>query len=197
MWKTVVLIDGGYLRAVSRQCGYEFTPEWIEQIAHQCTVADQDLLLKIPYYDCAPYQGTIRHPVSGKEEQRKSDRRWLDDLSRKDYFAVRLGSLKFRGFRLKEVPTSETTLRDEDFKPGFEQKGVDMRIGLDIASMCEKRAVERVVLLSGDTDMVPAMKHARKAGVQVVVIELPGRRPPPDLLAHADLCRKVAWPSAS
>lgn len=70
-----------------------------------------------------------------------------------------------------------------------------MRIGIDIASMSERGIVERVVLLSGDTDMVPAMKHARKSGIQVVVVELPNRRLPPELLTHADIHRKIGWPS--
>lgn len=51
-----------------------------------------------------------------------------------------------------------TALTDADFAPIFEQKGVDMRIGLDIATFAERRSVERVLLVSGDTDMIPAMK---------------------------------------
>ena len=48
--------------------------------------------------------------------------------------AVRLGVLKFRGYKLKKTPvTGIAALTDADFKPDFEQKGVDMRIGLDIA----------------------------------------------------------------
>ncbi len=197
MWKTVVLIDGGYLRAVSRQFGFDYNPEWIQKVAHKCISADQEVLLKILYYDCPPYKGKIRFPVSKKQEEREPDSRWLEDLSRRDYFAVRLGTLKFRGFSLKQVPPPNRSLEDADFKENYEQKGVDMRIGLDIASMCERKIAERLVLLSGDTDMVPAMKHARKAGVQVVLAELPGRNLPDALLAHADLRRKINWPSTA
>jgi uncharacterized LabA/DUF88 family protein len=70
-----------------------------------------------------------------------------------------------------------------------------MRIGLDIASLSETKAAERVILVTGDTDCIPAMKHARKAGLQVVLIELPGHRLVPELFAHTDIRRTVPWPS--
>jgi hypothetical protein len=57
-------------------------------------------------------------------------------LSRRDLFAVRTGVLKFRGFILKTsgIPfTPAVPLTDADFEAKFEQKGVDMRIGLDMA----------------------------------------------------------------
>jgi uncharacterized LabA/DUF88 family protein len=36
------------------------------------------------------------------------------------------------------------------------QKGVDIKFGLDIASLAYKRLVERVVLITGDSDFIPA-----------------------------------------
>lgn len=85
-------------------------------------------------------------------------------------------------------------LTDQDFEPVFEQKGVDMRIGLDIALFSDVRSVERILLISGDTDCIPAMKHGRKAGLQIIMIEVPGSRLAPELLTHCDFKRTVAWP---
>jgi uncharacterized LabA/DUF88 family protein len=85
-------------------------------------------------------------------------------------------------------------LTDADFKPDFEQKGVDMRIGLDIASYSASKCVDRIGLVTADTDCVPAMKLARKSGVQVVLIALPGGTTPSELAQHADYIRSVAWP---
>lgn len=42
-----------------------------------------------------------------------------------------------------------------------------MKMGLDIASITTKKLCTKLVLISGDTDMIPAMKTARKEGVQV------------------------------
>jgi uncharacterized LabA/DUF88 family protein len=35
-----------------------------------------------------------------------------------------------------------------------------------------KTIVERIVLISGDTDMIPALKLARREGLQVFVVKL-------------------------
>src|SRR5271154_3009559 len=70
---------------------------------------------------------------------------WLHELSRKDLFAVRVGVLKFRGFFLKpsKIPFTPTgPLSDTDFEPKFEQKGVDKRIGLDMATLSANRSIE-------------------------------------------------------
>ena len=77
--------------------------------------------------------------------------------------------------------------------PTFEQKGVDMRIGLDVAKFSETKAVSRLVLMSGDTDCVPALKHARIAGLQTALAVLPGIRPAPELTWHADYVRQISW----
>ena len=46
------------------------------------------------------------------------------------YLRYGLGTLKFRGWVPRNIPLESTSqLTDVDFKPNFEQKGVDMRIG--------------------------------------------------------------------
>jgi uncharacterized LabA/DUF88 family protein len=53
-----------------------------------------------------------------------------------------------------------------------------MRIGLDIATMSDRRSADRLVLVSGDTDMIPVMKHARRAGIEIVLVQLPNNEAP-------------------
>ena len=50
----------------------------------------------------------------------------------------------------KENGDVKRPLVDEDFRPSYVQKGVDMRIGIDIASLALKKQVDRIVLFSGD-----------------------------------------------
>lgn len=85
-------------------------------------------------------------------------------------------------------------LTDGDFKPTFEQKGVDMRIGLDIAAYAANHSVNRIILVSNDTGCIPALKYGRRAGLQTVLIEPPKVRLAPELLAHIDFKRPVLWP---
>jgi uncharacterized LabA/DUF88 family protein len=191
--KTAVLIDGGHLRALAFRAKVKFDPDLIEKVAKGCVDPDESLL-RVLYYDCAHYAGEVKLPVSNTPFTFTSDDGWLRTLAAKDLFAVRRGVLKFRGWKPKKTPIAKTVLTDADFGPDFEQKGVDMRIGLDMATFADQRSVERVVLLSGDTDCVPAMKHVRKAGLQVVLAKMPNGRKTPELLWHADFERLIAWP---
>ena len=68
--------------------------------------------------------------------------------------SVRLGKLKYRG-------------EDKNNKPIFEQKQVDLMLGLDIVSVCLSGRVETVILLSGDGDMLPAVKTAKDENIIV------------------------------
>ena len=188
-----VLIDGGYVRVLARRAGLVYDPDFIERFAKKCVVQDEEIL-RILYYDCAPYNGQAKLPVSGNMHNFTGSDQWLTDLSRKDLFAVRRGVLKFRGFKPKNIPIAGGALQDADFAPDFEQKGVDMRIGLDIALYSSTRAVDRIVLVSNDTDCIPAMKHGRKAGLQIVIVQVSGGTTSPELLSHADFHRSVAWP---
>lgn len=192
--KVAILIDGGYLRAIAQNAGHAYTADFIERFSRQCVAAGEEIL-RILYYDCAPYEGAQRQPVSGTLRYFQGGDQLLVELSRKDLFAVRRGVLKFRGFKPRHIPISgAAALQDSDFKPDFEQKGVDMRIGLDIAVYAENHAVDRIVLVSNDTDYLPALKFARRSGLQMVVVELPTCHTTPELLSHSDYKRPVSWP---
>lgn len=187
-----MLIDGGHVRALASHAHLKYDPTFIEKVAHACAVQGEEIL-RVLYYDCAGYEGKTKLPVSGAVHEFKAPDQWLRDLASRDLFAVRRGVLKFRGWKPKAVPIGATP-SDSDFAPDFEQKGVDMRIGLDMATFSERRSVDRIILVTGDTDCVPAMKHARKAGLQVILIQLPASRRVPELTWHSDFVRKIAWP---
>jgi uncharacterized LabA/DUF88 family protein len=127
-------------------------------------------------YDCEPFVGELTYPVSKQKQPFGQTSSLLHDLALKDLFAVRRGILKFRGFTVKSNHQPSNPPRDSDFVPTFEQKGVDMRIGLDMALFCANRSVDLVALMTNDTDCIPAMKYVRRAGIQVALIKLPGSR---------------------
>lgn len=60
-------------------------------------------------------------------------------------------------------------LTDNDFQLDIQQKGVDMRIGLDIAALAHKGLVDQIVLIAGDSDFVPAAKYARREGIDFIL----------------------------
>jgi uncharacterized LabA/DUF88 family protein len=187
------MIDGGHVRALAKKAGRPLYPDYIELLAHAC-FAPGEHCHRILFYDCAPFQGTARRPISGTVIEFSGSDEWLRTLAAKPLFAVRRGVLKFRGFKPVRIPLDGEVLSDADFRPDFEQKGVDVRIGLDIANVAATGVVERIILLSGDTDCVPAMKHARTNGLQVILATLSNQRVADELLWHADFDRRVEWP---
>lgn len=195
MFKTALLIDGGHLRVCAKKAGRHYDNAFIESFAPSCFIADE-YLFRIFYYDSPQFRGKVTLPVSGKETKFSANDGWLDALAMLERFAVRRGTLGFRGWRPKNTPINGEALTDADFAPIFEQKGVDMRIGLDIATFSERASLDRILLVSADTDMIPAMKHARKSGIEVGLVQLAQPTGPlhDTLKAHADFVRHIPWP---
>jgi uncharacterized LabA/DUF88 family protein len=191
--RIIVLIDGGFLRVKVKHAGKAYNPGFIEKFAHNCKIAPEEIF-RVLYYDCAPFVGDVKLPVSGHTKQFAGSDKWMDELASKDLFAVRRGVLKFRGYKPKQTPVNPGQLSDSDFQADFEQKGVDMRIGLDIAAYSANRAIDKICLVSNDTDCVPALKYGRRSGLQIVIVELPNSKVAPELVMHSDFKRCVAWP---
>lgn len=78
-----------------------------------------------------------------------------------------------------------TSLRTEDVTLGLRQKGVDMRIAIDIASLTLKKQAQTIVLVSGDSDFVPAAKLARREGMEFILDPL-WQNINADLFEHID-----------
>ena len=159
------------------------------------------LLYRCFFYDALPYAKRGHRPVTNKAiNYDKSDeavfRRTLFDLlRRRPNFALRLGELSLpRQWIIKEDAQKDLLARrrtvddltDDDFRPGFQQKAVDMRIGLDIASITLKKQADTIVLVTGDSDFVPAAKLARREGVRIILDPL-WHNVAPDLHEHIDL----------
>lgn len=194
MTRLAILIDGGHLRVLARKAKLEYNPDYIEKVAH-AYVQPGEALLRILYYDCAPFVGEVALPVSGNRTRFDKPDAWLLALAKKDLIAVRRGVIKFRGWKPRVTPVPPNVPTDAEFDPVFEQKGVDMRIGLDVATFAQIRSVERIALVTNDTDCVPAMKFARKAGLQTVIVTFPKHNCASELLYHADFERRIAWPA--
>ena len=78
-------------------------------------------------------------------------------------------------------------LRQVSFiKPDIKQKGVDLRIGMDIACMAIRKSVHSVVLITGDSDMVPALKLARREGLRVYCVQMDTHHLTDELKIHSD-----------
>ena len=86
---------------------------------------------------------------------------------------------------------SVSDLSDSEFEPNFVQKGVDMRIGIDIVTIATKRQADQIILIAGDSDFVPAAKFARREGIDFVLDPM-WQRIKPELNEHIDGLRTCA-----
>lgn len=76
-------------------------------------------------------------------------------------------------------------LTERDLRISFSQKGVDMRMGIDVSSLAYEGIVSRIILISGDSDFVPAAKAARRKGIDFILDPM-GNEISGDLLEHID-----------
>lgn len=154
-------------------------------------------LLRVFYYDAPPAMGEITNPIDGSVTNlgrtEVHGRAWklLDELELSANVALRKGEISVRGWRMRpqaltEIARTQRRLAPRDLIPDIEQKGVDLRLGLDIARLSLTRTVDTIVVVTGDSDMIPAFKFARREGLRVVLDHLGGpvKR---DLKAHVDV----------
>lgn len=142
--------------------------------------------------------GTAIHPMDGTKidfsttAAARRNRHLIDSLELEPDFAVRRGELLQTGWKLgsralqKIRKSQDAPIEARDLVPDITQKGVDIRIGLDIASLALKRVAQNLVFVTGDSDFVPVMKLARKEGMKVY-LEAMGHGVRRELKAHADL----------
>lgn len=152
-------------------------------------------LHRVYWYDAKPLTGKIVRP-DGKEldfsatKMTQISQTQHAAVSRLPYMAMRYGELSYRGWQLPDRLVKGTKQKKEfspeDLVPNVQQKGVDMRIGLDIAALALKRQAQVAVLVSGDSDLAPAMKFARREGMQVVLMRL-GSNVKDAMYEHADI----------
>jgi len=160
-----------------------------------------DYLYRIFYYDTEPLDKKGHNPITKKFIDFSStpvasgQRELLKSLKTTPNFALRLGKTvwKNNGWVLKPEKFKELLnktisvgdLCEEDVQPLIQQKAVDMKIGLDIALIAIKRLADLLIIITGDADIVPALKFARREGMQVCLDPL--RNPvQPELTEHVD-----------
>ena len=182
MEKVAFIIDGGFFAKKYNQLNKKIlTADDIEKYTQNIlkflnkTYPHPVAIYRIFYYDCPPLHNLSRWAQTKKpakmnnsefkkicdhfEKKYQKIKKFHDQIKRKNFFALRMGQLNFQGW--------EQINEKGYWRPQIQQKGVDMRIGLDIASITGKKLCSKIVLISGDTDMIPAMKVARKEGVHV------------------------------
>lgn len=193
---TGILVDGAYFIKRYREiepghaydavhaagCVYRWAIAHLYQTWEgECIVRD---LYRIYFYDCPPLVKKLHNPISRRvisfgDSPEANFRRALHlELQQKRKVALRLGHLSndtswtIKPARIDDLLKRKLGIEDlaeDDVRVVTRQKGVDMRIGLDVSSLAFKHQVRQIVLIAGDADFIPAAKLARREGVDFIL----------------------------
>ncbi len=196
MRNVAILVDGGfYLKLCKKQTDASKVVDGLmthclkhlsNQKINKKYVDDPERLYRIFFYDCPPITKRLHHPITGRSVNLEKSTTAIfrndlhNQLRKTRNVALRLGSLDEANARwtlkkpeqLKKLISGKIThanISENDVIYHAQQKSVDMKIGLDIASMAYKKQVDKIILISGDSDFVPAAKLARREGIEFIL----------------------------
>ncbi len=206
--KTAILIDGGFYRKITKDFKKGLAPKdsadylmkyCLKHLRHKNE--QDDVLYRIFYYDCPPLGKKLTHPLTkrlidlSRTDIYKWNTEFLKEMRKQRKVALRLGFLSEAksNYILTEEAMKQLfngklafeDLKEDHFIPDMKQKGVDMKIGIDIASLAYKQQVDRIILIAGDSDFVPASKLARREGIDFILDPM-WRHINPELHEHID-----------
>ena len=210
MAKMAILIDGGFYRARARNLfsfsrrdpggNADIVEAYCRRHAEESEKEGRELY-RIFYYDCPPISAVVTNPITNaridlsKSPTFTAITQFLRLVAGKRKVALRRGRLGSGYVRYALKPKTQDALlsgrktlaelAENDVRLDIGQKGVDMRLGLDLVEIALKRLVDQVVLVSGDSDFIPAIKMARREGVDVILDPM-GNHVPEDLAEHVD-----------
>lgn len=158
MGRMAILVDGGfYLKRAKSMKGEKTPKDRANELIRYCmahTSHEDAELYRIFYYDCDPIGKKAFHPLHNRtfDQSKTRDYAWknefFDELAKKRKVAIRKGETLDGSceYVLKDSVAKSivlgkrqlSTLGDEDFVLDVQQKGVDVRIGLDLALIVQR-----------------------------------------------------------
>jgi uncharacterized LabA/DUF88 family protein len=205
--KTAIFVDGGFYRARATSLwGVKEPIERAEELYTYCLkhISESDEprdLYRIFYYDCPPMSKKLYHPLTHQQVNFSElpKYQWAVDFHKSllsmRKVAMRMGELaesqakfiiKDKSMkRLISGQLSADSLAETDFTLDVKQKGVDMRVGLDAASLAFGKYVDQIVLIAGDSDFIPVAKMSRRNGIDFILDPMQNHIKP-SLLEHID-----------
>jgi uncharacterized LabA/DUF88 family protein len=199
--KYAILMDGGFVKKKIQQKKKTFPTiadieAEVKRIKGHNALAGCELL-RIYFYDAVPASGVLTNPIDGTKVDLGASPHYSSNISLHQAlelqpdFALRMGDAAVYGWTVGEKALKSLTQAPrapvaKDLVPDIQQKGVDLRIGLDLARLALRALVDSVVVVTGDSDLIPAFKFARREGIRVYLDHM-GHGVKRELKVHADL----------
>lgn len=156
MQRVAVFIDGAYLDHVILD---QFEGQKVNYYSLSKSIVSQTgqdkEMMRIYYYHCLPYQSSS--PTDEESQRFGRMQKFFRGLQRTSRFEVRQGRLAFRGI-------------DAQGQPIFEQKKVDLLLGIDLTILAAKGLITEAFIVTGDSDLIPAISVAKAEGVVVYLV---------------------------
>ncbi|OYX08027.1 MAG: hypothetical protein B7Z08_11050, partial [Sphingomonadales bacterium 32-68-7] len=136
--------------------------EVMEQVSKNSLLAESRQFYRIFFYDCPPLEKRMHTPLGkrsidfSKSKEAIFRRELHREVLKLRKVALRLGRLNETSrWRLTESATARLiasptafVAADDDFEIDTKQKGVDMRLGLDVASLAFKKQADQIVIVA-------------------------------------------------
>lgn len=156
MARLAIFVDGGYYGALAEK-HYHVRLDFaklVEEIRSRVAtnVREGIDILRTFYYDCPPFQSN--KPTEPEKARYGVKIGFFNYLERLPRVQVRMGRLAYRG-------------KNRNGTPIYQQKKIDLLLGLDFAELSAKGQVGYIALVAGDSDFLPAIEYAKKEGVCV------------------------------
>jgi uncharacterized LabA/DUF88 family protein len=198
--ETTVMIDGAFIRkkfrsAMKKDISAPDIQQIVTKIFGLVNISNHNY--RVYFYDCKPCSEKTSLPISHTaydfeaKPQYAKGMALIKDIKMLPFFAVREGILSFNGWTLRPNRYGMNPLTDDCFAPNLKQKGVDIKIGLDVAWISFNHIANNIIMITGDSDFVPVIKTARRSGVFVYLFTL-GHNVKKDLLENVDVLHKVS-----
>lgn len=152
--KAAVFIDGGYVRAVLKKRFNEVPIDFLKFSGELCGNCER---FRTYYYNCPPYQSA--NPTADERWRKSEYDKFIEKLRANPRFEIREGRLQ----------------KTRDPEHPFVQKGVDVLLSIDLTQVSASKVIDRAILVSMDSDFVPAVKRAKE---NMVIVTLAYFEPP-------------------
>lgn len=148
MEETYVFIDGEYLSLISKHFGkWKYLKFDLNQFANTIAKSQGLWCAGVYYYTAPPYQSPS--PTRDEKIRKSKYDKFINKINRIPNFIVREG-------------------RCQKIDDGFQQKGVDTLVTMDLTDV-SKKDVRTIVVVICDTDFVPILKKVGESDVEIIL----------------------------
>lgn len=172
MEKTAIFIDGGYFKEVS----WKIIQRNIDFLKLIENMRGNEKLLRAYYYYCRRF--VSENPSEEERVRQAKQESFFNYLYRVPHLECKFGRLERH---LSDNGTSE-----------FVQKQVDVLMAIDLVTLSTKHLITNAKIITGDSDLIPAIQVAKNEGVVVELFYCAGSTHH-ELLQTVDIATEINY----